>query len=110
MTTGKLPSSGFFGVGGATPAPDRGIEILGLLIYTYEPNDWMENSALNSPNLRGKIPLKKKAVRYAVAETLSGYLPRFDRRGGKIRLSRRISRAGPTNPRPTYTRGLTPVG
>lgn len=56
-TTGKLPSSAFFGVGGATPAPDRGIEILGLLIYTYEPNDEMENSALNSPNLRGEIPL-----------------------------------------------------
>ena len=48
----------------------RGFEILGLLIYTYEPNDEMENSALNSPNLRGKIPLKKKAVRYAVQTAL----------------------------------------
>ena len=37
-----------------------GFQILGLLIYTYEPNDEMENSALNSPNLRGKIPLKKR--------------------------------------------------
>ena len=34
---------------------DRGIEILGLLIYTYDPQTEVENSALNSPNLRGEI-------------------------------------------------------
>ena len=51
----KLPSSAFFGVGGATPGFDPGIEILGLLIYTYEPQTEVENSALNSPNLRGKM-------------------------------------------------------
>ena len=68
MTTGKLPSSGFFGVGGATPAFDPGTEILGLLIYTYEPQTEVENSALNSPNLRGKIVNKKRRVRYAVSK------------------------------------------
>ena len=59
-------ASAFFGVGGATPAFDPGFQILGLLIYTYEPQTEVENSALNSPNLRGKIPLKKQGVRYAV--------------------------------------------
>ena len=48
-----------------------GFEILGLLIYTYEPNDEMENSALNSPNLRGKIPAEKRRVRYAVERSVA---------------------------------------
>ena len=65
-----LPSSAFFAIDfppiSATPGFDPGIEILGLLVYTYEPQTEVKNSALNSPNLRGKIGPKKRRGQYAV--------------------------------------------
>ena len=66
------PSSPFSPAISATPAFDPGIEILGLLIYTYEPQTEVENSALNSPNLRGEILAKKKGVSVCRAAAIIG--------------------------------------
>ena len=59
-----LPSSAFFGVGGATPGFDRG----GLFVFEIGPSDlYIVNKAGASEkvrNLEGKMCMKKKAIRW----------------------------------------------
>ena len=76
-----LPSSAFFalfprylrnpGVLRCLRPFDRGIEILGLLIYTYETKQSRLKITGVFGDLRGKMCTEKRAIRYAV--TQAGY-------------------------------------